>query len=291
MIAKPHRRSNVAVLMDGVLKHMAVHEWGDEKNPRVALCVHGLSRNGRDFDVLADALSKDFRVLCPDIPGRGQSDWLASTEHYSIPTYVRFINAMLIQFGVQSYDWIGTSMGGLIGMVMASGLAAPGSTMKRFVINDIGPVLEVEAIKRIASYVGLAPNFASYPELYAATRAAITTFGPLTEEQYQHMISTSCGQRADGRWEFNIDPKVGDAFRAGLAAKATDMWPLWLAVKQPTLILRGANSDLLSAATLAKMVQTHPSAIALTVAETGHAPMIFDAPTVAAVCNFLTETV
>ncbi len=286
MIAKPHRRSNVAVLMDGVLKHMAVHEWGEEKNPCVVLCVHGLSRNGRDFDVVANALSKDFRVLCPDIPGRGQSDWLARADQYSIPTYVKFINVMLTELGIQSYDWIGTSMGGLIGMVMA---VTPGSAMKRFVINDIGPVLEIEAIKRIASYVGLAPNFASYPELYAAARMAITTFGPLTEEQYQHMVSTSCWQRADGRWEFNMDPKVGDAFRAGLAAPAADMWPLWNAVKQPTLILRGANSDLLSAETLTKMVETHPDVIALTIAETGHAPMIFDEPTVTAVVDFLKE--
>ena len=118
---------------------------------------------------------------------------------------------------------------------------------------------------------------------------AITTFGPLTEEQYQHMVSTSCWQRADGRWEFNMDPKVGDAFRAGLAAPAADMWPLWLAVTQPTLILRGVNSDLLSAATLTKMVETHPNAIALTIAETGHAPMIFDEPTVSAVVDFLVE--
>lgn len=286
MIAKPHRRNNVAVLMDGVLKHMAVHEWGDEKNTRVVICVHGLSRNGRDFDVVADALSRDFRVLCPDIPGRGQSDWLANAEQYSIPTYVRFINAMLTEFGVTSYDWIGTSMGGLIGMVMA---ATPGSVMKRFVINDIGPVLEKEAINRIAGYVGLAPNFASYPELYEAARMAITTFGPLTEEQYQHMVSTSCWQRADGRWEFNMDPKVGDAFRSGLAAPTADMWPLWLAVKQPTLILRGVNSDLLSAATLARMIETHPNARALTIADTGHAPMIFDAPTVNAVVSFLHE--
>ena len=287
MIAKPHRRSNVAVLMDGVLKHMAVHEWGDEKNPRVVLCVHGLSRNGRDFDVLADALSKDFRVLCPDIPGRGHSDWLASAAQYSIPTYLRFINAMLTEFGIQTYDWVGTSMGGLIGMVMAAGAGAPGAAMRRLVINDIGPVLEIEAINRIASYVGLAPNFATYQELYAATRMAITTFGPLTDEQYHHMVGTSCWQRPDGRWEFKMDPKVGEAFRSGLATPAADMWPLWLALKQPTLILRGAHSDLLSAATLTKMAETHPNARALTIADTGHAPMIFDAPTVNAVVHFL----
>ncbi len=291
MIARPHRRSSVAVPMDGVLKHMAVHEWGDEKNLRVVVCVHGLSRNGRDFDVLADALSKDFRVLCPDVPGRGQSDWLASTEQYSIPTYLRFMNTMLTEFGIKSYDWVGTSMGGLIGMLMAAGAGAgagaAGPAMKRFVINDIGPMLETEAIKRIASYVGLMPNFASYPELYAAARTAITTFGPLTDEQYHHMVSTSCWQRADGRWEFNMDPKVGDAFRLGLATPAADLWPLWLALKQPTLILRGANSDLLSAETVTKMVATHPQAMALTIADTGHAPMIFDAPTINAVVAFL----
>jgi len=265
---------------------MAVHEWGDANNPRVVVCVHGLSRNGRDFDVLADALSSDYRVLCPDVPGRGESDWFASADHYTIPHYIKAMNAMLTEFGVQTYDWVGTSMGGLIGMVMA---ATPGSKMRRFVINDIGPVIERASLDRIASYVGKTPLFPAYMSLFDAVQPINVTFGPLTDEQKHHMVKTSVQERGDGQWEFKTDPKIGDAFRAGLKQPAADMWPLWGAVKQPILILRGVNSDLLSAATLEKMLATHPDARAITIADTGHAPMIMDAPTVNSVKQFLLQ--
>ena len=286
MIPKPHRRSNVAVPIDGVLKHMAVHEWGDEKNPRVVICVHGLSRNGRDFDVLADALAGNFRVLCPDVPGRGESDWLASAEQYAIPVYARFMSAMIRDLGVRHYDWVGTSMGGLIGTIMA---VTPGSSMRRFVINDVGPVIERVALDRIAQYVGRNPLYASYTALFEATQPFLATFGPLTDEQKHHMVGTSVQKRPDGQWEYKMDPKIGDAFRATLAAPDVDLWPLWAAVKQPALILRGVHSDLLSVATLEKMLAAHPDARALTLANTGHAPMIMDAPTVNAVTEFLTS--
>ena len=288
MIPKPPRKSNVAMPIDGVLKHMAVNEWGDAKNPRVVICVHGLSRNGRDFDVLADALSRDFRVLCPDVPGRGESDWLATSEQYAIPVYAQFMTAMLTEFGVGAYDWVGTSMGGLIGVMMA---VVPGSKMRRFVINDVGPVIERVALDRISMYVGRNPLYASYTDLFAAARPFLATFGPLDDEAQQHMIGTSVQRRADGQWEYKMDSKIGDAFRATLAAPDVDLWPLWAAVKQPALILRGVNSDLLSAATLEKMLTMHPTARAITIADTGHAPMIMDAPTVAAVRDFLLEAV
>ena len=290
MIPKPHRRSNVAFTVDGVLKHMAVHEWGDKKSSRVVICVHGLSRNGRDFDVLAEALASDFRVLCPDVPGRGESDWFASAEHYTIPHYIQAMNAMLTEFGVQTYDWVGTSMGGLIGIVMASSSSgATGSKMRRFVINDIGPVIERVSLDRIASYVGKTPLFPNYMTLFEALQPINATFGPLTDEQKHHMVKTSVQERPDGQWEFKTDPKIGDAFRAGLKLTATDMWPLWDAIKQPMLILRGVNSDLLSAATLEKMVATHPDARAVTIVHTGHAPMIMDDPTINAVKQFLLQ--
>lgn len=290
MIPKPHRRSNVAFPVDGVLKHMAVHEWGDKKSSRVVICVHGLSRNGRDFDVLAEALASDFRVLCPDVPGRGESDWFASAEHYTIPHYVQAMNAMLTGFGVQTYDWVGTSMGGLIGIMMASSSSgSTGSKMRRFVINDIGPVIERVSLDRIASYVGKTPLFPNYMALFEAVQPINATFGPLTDEQKHHMVKTSVQERPDGQWEFKTDPKIGDAFRAGLKLTATDMWPLWDAIKQPMLILRGVNSDLLSAATLEKMVATHPDARAITIAHTGHAPMIMDEPTINAVKQFLLQ--
>ena len=286
MIPKPHRRTNVAFPVDGVLKHMAVHEWGDAKNPRVVVCVHGLSRNGRDFDLLADALASDYRVLCPDVPGRGESDWFASVDHYAMPTYLQGINAMLTEFGVQAYDWVGTSMGGLFGMVMA---ATPASKMRRFVINDIGPVIERTSLERIAGYVGKTPLFPTYMALFDAIQPINAPFGPLTDEQKHHIVKTSVQERADGQWEFKTDPKIGDAFRAGLAQPSADMWPLWSAIKQPVLILRGVSSDLLSAATLQKMVATHPDARAITIADTGHAPMIMDEATVNAVKQFLLQ--
>ena len=286
MIPKPHRRSSVAFPVDGVLKHMAVHERGHAKNSRVVVCAHGLSRNGRDFDVLADALASDYRVLCPDVPGRGESDWFASADHYTIPNYIQAMNAMLTEFGVQTYDWVGTSMGGLIGMVMA---ATPGSKMRRFVINDIGPVIERVSLERIASYVGKTPLFPTYMSLFDAVQPINVTFGPLTDEQKHHMVKTSVQVRPDGQWEFKTDPKIGDAFRAGLAQSAADMWPIWGALKQPILILRGVNSDLLSAATLEKMVATHPDARAITIADTGHAPMIMDEPTINSVKQFLLQ--
>ena len=266
---------------------MVVHDWGDERSSNVVVCVHGLSRNGRDFDVMADVLAKNYRVLCPDIPGRGESDWLATADQYVIPGYVVAIRAMLVELGVQRYDWIGTSMGGLIGMMMAFSGGGHTSAMKKFVINDVGPEIEREALLRIAAYMKRPPTFASFPDLFAATLPAILPFGPMSDEQRQHVVRTSCQQRTDGLWEFKADPKIGEAFVAGLTQPPTDLWPLWQSLTQPTLVLRGANSDLLSEATLAKMIATRANVQSLTLADTGHAPMMMDAPTVGRIAEFL----
>jgi pimeloyl-ACP methyl ester carboxylesterase len=284
MIPTPHRKRSIAFTINDQTRHMAVHEWGEPRNPRVLVCVHGLSRNGRDFDVIADALCNEYRVLCPDIPGRGESDWLASADQYVIPNYVIAVRAMLHDLGVQRYDWIGTSMGGLIGMMFAAGAI---STMRRFVLNDVGPVIEREALVRIAQYVGRAPLFPDYPSLFAASQPAIEPFGPLSEEQRHHIIQTSCQKRVDGQWEFKADPKIGDAFRAALAAPPVDLWPLWESIMQPTLILRGAFSDLLSPDTVETMLRTHLHSQAVTIANTGHAPMMMDASTTVRIKKFL----
>jgi pimeloyl-ACP methyl ester carboxylesterase len=284
MIAQPLRKHTIAFALGDQIRHMVVHDWGNPKSARVLVCVHGLSRNGRDFDVIANALSSEYRVLCPDIPGRGESDWLASVEQYALPSYVIAVKAMLHDLGVQRFDWIGTSMGGLIGMVFA---AEPVSSMRRFVINDVGPYIERAALDRIAQYVGRAPLFADYPSLFAAAQESIAPFGPLSEEERHHIVRTSCQQRADGQWEFKADPKIGDAFRAGLAAPEIDLWPLWEAIMQPTLILRGSYSDLLSQETVEKMLRTHLHSQAVTIANTGHAPMLMDEPTIARIKKFL----
>jgi pimeloyl-ACP methyl ester carboxylesterase len=286
VIPKPPRKLHVDVpTIGGETRRMAVHDWGDITNQRVLVCVHGLSRNGRDFDVIADVLSKHYRVLCPDVMGRGESDWYATAAEYAIPNYAAAMLKMLSDLAIKQYDWIGTSMGGLIGMALA---AMPGSGMRKFIINDIGAEIERAALERIAIFLkARAPRFPDYMTLFAAAQIGIEPFGPLTDEQRHHIISTSCRRSEDGFWEFKSDPKIGEAFVAGLAAPPVDLWPLWKSIKQATLIVRGEHSDLLSIATLQKMLDSHSNAKAVTIAETGHAPMLMDASTISSIEHFL----
>ncbi len=270
---------------------MHVHDWGDLRNPEVVVCVHGLTRNGRDFDLLAQHLSSRYRVLCPDVPGRGESDWLPSVADYCIPVYARSMQQMLVQEGIERCHWVGTSMGGLIGLAWA---ALPDTPLQSFVINDVGPEIERAALERIAGYIRARPSFATYPELFAAAFPAILPFGPLTDEQRHHLIRTSCERRADGRWHFRTDPKIGEAFVAALAQPSVDLWPLWQAwsaLARPTLILRGEHSDLFSPACMQRMLKMHPKAQALVVRDTGHAPMLMDEPTIQAIADFLSHAV
>jgi pimeloyl-ACP methyl ester carboxylesterase len=292
MIPKPPRKLHVDVPASGVradgsnqTRRMAVHDWGEITNPRVLVCVHGLSRNGRDFDIIADALSDRYRVLCPDVIGRGESDWYATASEYGIPNYVAAMQAMLNALAIREYDWIGTSMGGLIGMVMG---ASPSSGMRRFVINDVGPEIERVALERIAVYMSMRPpTFPDYMSLFNAAQTAIAPFGPLSDEQKHHIIATSCRKRDDGLWEFKTDPKIGEAFVSGLKAPAVDLWPVWSSIKAKTLIFRGRHSDLLSESTINKMLSIARFSGAITVEDTGHAPMLMDAPTIAQVREFL----
>jgi pimeloyl-ACP methyl ester carboxylesterase len=286
MIPKPPRRFHVDVLTpDNDTRRMAVHDWGEITNQNVLICVHGLSRNGRDFDVIADALSDRYRVLCPDVIGRGESDWYATVAEYAIPNYVAAMTKMLADLAIKKYDWIGTSMGGLIGMVMAS---LPDSGMHKFVINDVGPEIERAALERIAVYMSVrAPTFPDYMSLFNAAQVAITPFGPLTDEQKHHIVSTSCRRREDGQWEFNSDPKIGEAFVAGLKFPPVDLWLIWNNISIPTLVLRGRTSDLLSESTLNKMTSIAPLSMAITVEATGHAPMLMDDETIRAIREFL----
>jgi pimeloyl-ACP methyl ester carboxylesterase len=285
MIPKPPRKLSFPYRRAGAQKQMVFHEWGDAGNPRVLVCVHGLSRNGRDFDVFAAALSAHYRVLCPDVPGRGESAWFDRATDYNIPVYVEIIQKILTEHEITHYDWVGTSMGGLIGMMLA---ALPGSGMQKFVINDVGPEIERAALERIGVYMGMRlPAFDSFDALLHAALPAIASFGPLTESQQRHLVRTSCAKDELGKWHFNNDPKIGQAFVTTLAAPPVDLWPLWRAVRQPTLILRGEHSDLLSPTTLARMLSEKKNAQAKTIANTGHAPMLMDAETIELVRAFL----
>lgn len=264
---------------------VAYHEWGDPTNPRVAICAHGLSRNGRDFDVLAEALASTHRVLAVDMPGRGQSDWLANPDDYIFPTYLSTLTALIARSGADTVDWIGTSMGGLLGMVIAAQAHTP---IARLVINDVGPAIEAEALTRIGTYLGMNPDFATYAEMTACVRAISAPFGALTDAQWDHLTRSSVRQRADGRWAFSYDPGIAIPFRNATRA---DLWPLWDAIRCPTLLLHGVDSDLLSAATAQAMTQRGPKAQLIEFAGVGHAPALLDQDQIAPIVAFVRSAV
>ena len=261
---------------------VAYYEWGDPANPRVVVCVHGLTRNGRDFDVLAEALAATHRVLAVDIPGRGVSDWLADPNDYIFPVYLTALAALLARSGADTVDWVGTSMGGLLGIVLA---AQPNTPITRLVVNDVGPTIEVAALNRIGSYLGMNPSFATFAESDAYVRAISAPFGALTDAQWDHLTRVSVHQRPDGRYGFRYDPGIAVPFRT--ASTPTDLWPLWDAIRCPTLLLRGAVSDLLSAATAQAMSERGPKAQLIEFAGVGHAPALMSDEQIAPILAFL----
>ncbi|MBK9702935.1 MAG: alpha/beta hydrolase [Betaproteobacteria bacterium] len=284
LTATEPRRAHLCSLSAHGFHRVNYWDWGDPGNPRVAICVHGLARNGRDFDVLAEALSPTHRVLAVDMPGRGDSEWLADANDYGFPTYLTTLTALIARSGADTVDWIGTSMGGLLGMAMA---AQPGSPIARLVVNDVGPVIEAEALARIATYLGLDPTFASLAEGERYIRTVSAPFGALTDEQWRHLTASNVRERADGRWGLAYDPGIAVPFRA--APAPSDLWGLWDAIRCPTLLLRGAESDLLSAATAAAMRSRGPRPAVIEFPGVGHAPMLLDAAQTAPVVAFLRE--
>jgi pimeloyl-ACP methyl ester carboxylesterase len=245
------------------------YEWGDAANPRVVICVHGVGRNARDFDVVGEALAPTHRVLAVDMPGRGNSDWLADPRDYTFPTYLTTLTALISRSGAEEVDWIGTSMGGLLGMVVA---AQPKSPIRRLVINDVGPQIEAVALARIGGYFGQDPTFATYAEIEAYIRDISAPFGPLTDKQWEFMTHTNVRERADGRWGLAYDPGIAVPFRQ--APAPPDLWPVWDAIKCPTLVLHGAQSDLLSSEVAQQMTQRGPKPRVIEFAGVGHAPML-----------------
>ena len=286
-IAATPRLRHVQCLDARGLHRMAYHEWGDPANPRVLVCVHGLTRQGRDFDVLAQALCGHYRVVCPDVVGRGHSDWLADPAGYAIPSYVADMVTLLARLDAQSVDWVGTSMGGLIGMGLAS---LSGSPIRRLVLNDVGPTIEYDALVRIGSYVGVPAHWASLEEAAGALWAISQGFGPHSREQW--LALTQPQLRPDGLgFKPHYDPAIGLAFRAITPALAQAgealLWQSFGRIGCPVLALRGTDSDLLSAQTLALMRQRHPCLVAHEFAGVGHAPTLVQPDQVAVVRDFL----
>ena len=256
-------------------------EWGDRDNPRVLVCVHGLTRCGRDFDYLAERLADAYRVVCPDIAGRGRSDWLADKADYGYPQYCADVAGMLAALGAESVDWVGTSMGGILGMILA---AQPRTPVGKLVLNDVGCVVPKAALERIATYVGRAPAFDSLEALEEAMRS-VSPFGRLTPAQWGHLAIHVARRDDSGKWRFRYDPGSAMPFRAG-ALTDVDLRAFWSAVRGPALVVRGEQSDLLTPEILREML-SRPGTESLVVPDAGHAPALMDASQVAAVRAFL----
>ncbi|HSE02388.1 MAG TPA: alpha/beta hydrolase [Burkholderiales bacterium] len=249
-------------------------EWGEPDAERLAICVHGLTRNCRDFDFLAQALLPEFRVICPDVAGRGRSDWLPAKEDYGYPQYCADITALIARITAgarqRKIHWFGTSMGGILGMLLAS---RPNSPIERLVLNDVGAVIPKAAQERIGTYLGRDPRFRSLDELEALVRMVSASFGPLTDAQWRHLTVHGATQHEDGTWGFRYDPGIAIPFRKQPLADV-DLWQYWDAITCPTLILRGAQSDLLLKETAAAMTGRGPRPQLVEFAGVGHAPML-----------------
>ena len=200
-------------------------DWGDKAGERVVICAHGLSRNCRDFDFLAAALADHLRVVCPDTAGRGRSDWLANKNDYAYPQYLADINALLGRITAHcdqpAIYWVGTSMGGILGMLLA---ALPGSPIRKLVINDVGPVIPAASLQRIGAYLGHDPRFKSYAELEAWVRTISAPFGALTDAQWHHLVIHGARQHDNGDWGMSYDPDIAMPFRQ-VTTEDIDLWP------------------------------------------------------------------
>jgi pimeloyl-ACP methyl ester carboxylesterase len=257
------------------LHRMAYWEWGDPCSRRVLVCVHGLSRQGRDFDHLAADLCGSYRVICPDVVGRGQSDWLTDPQGYAIPAYVADMVTLLARLDAEVVDWVGTSMGGLIGLGLA---ALPGSPLRRLVLNDVGPTIEPVSLARIGKYLGVPASYGSLEEAADAMWAISRSFGPHSREQWLRLSAPQL--RSDGQGGFvpRYDPAIAVPFKALTPELAklgeAALWAAYDRLSLPTLLLRGAESDLLSPHTAQQMTERGPRAQLHEFLGVGHAPTL-----------------
>ena len=270
--------------------HVAYTEWGSE-SPELptVICVHGYTRNGRDFDALASYLSLHQRhVFCPDIVGRGDSSWLKKHHHYNFPQYVADMNALIARTRAQHIDWIGTSMGGIIGMMLA---ALPNSPIRRLILNDVGPQIPIHGLRRLAKYIGNEPNFKSMDEAKEYFKANYKEFGIRNEDQWTTFTEHSVEQRAPNVFAVKVDPgvknpkstlqMVSDFFHhphrslEGILYDV-DLWAVWKKIRCPVLVIHGVHSDLLTTPIIKRMQRSHEHTYLYEIENAGHAPALLD---------------
>ncbi len=282
------RRKSVQCISPTGLHAMSYKEWGDPLNPKVLVCVHGVTRVAEDFDSLAVALCNEYRVVCPDVVGRGYSGRLRNPMHYQIPQYVSDMVSLLARLDAQTVHWFGTSMGGLIGMSLAS---LPDNPIKKLILNDVGPVLNPDALARIGDYIGQDVRFDSFEEAQAYIKAISISFGPHSEAQWEKLARDVLRQNEQGQWVRHYDLGLAQPIKAStpeLAAIAqTMLWAAYDAISCPTLLVRGAESDLLTAESAQAMTQRGPRARLVEFAGVGHAPTFVQPDQIAVAVDFL----
>lgn len=281
---------SVQCLSPAGLHNMVYKEWGDPKNPKVLVCVHGVTRVSDDFDNLAATLCDEYRVVCPDIVGRGRSDWLRDPAHYVIPQYMRDMVTLLARLDVETVDWVGTSMGGLIAIPLA---ALPGNPIRKLVLNDVGPALDMTSLVTIADYIGHDLRWPTYDDAETYVRAISVPFGPHTDAEWQRLAKSVLRQLDDGQWTRHYDLRLAEPFRHAyfddvIGSEAT-LWQQYDAITTPTLLLRGANSGLLMAQTAQAMSQRGPRAKVVELEGVGHAPTLMHEDQITIVKDFLLD--
>ncbi|MEY3629856.1 MAG: hypothetical protein RLY91_1622 [Pseudomonadota bacterium] len=288
---------------------MAYWEWGDPHNDNVVLCVHGLTRTGRDFDVLAQALSQRYRVVCPDVVGRGLSDRLSQPMFYAVPQYTSDMVTLIGRLQPARLSWVGTSMGGLIGLAYAGLLAAAatqapkplparvakplpltGMRLDRLVLNDVGPHIEPASLARIGQYVGEAVSFDSFEQAVQYVQQTAASFGPHSPEQWA-VLTRHTYIEQDGKWIKHYDLALSEPFKTMTPEAAAQgeayLWSAFDSLRCPTLVVRGNDSDLLSEHTLSQMLSRNKNAQAVRMIGVGHAPTLMATDQVRCIVNFL----
>ena len=266
---------------------LCYREWGRKTARHTVVCVHGLTRIGRDFDPLAAELSKQYRVICPDVVGRGKSDWLKDHRNYNFLQYCADMNALLARLEVEEVHWVGTSMGGLIGLMLS---AVEGTPVRSLVLNDVGPELRHSELLRLGSYVGRTTAFDDFESLTDYYSSTYSGFGDLTRKQWEEMATYSSVER-DGQYHLHYDPKLGDAFRSSYSFMHFNLWKYWNTIKCPTLTFRGERSSFLTPVTVRKMKERGPGTECIEVPNVGHAPMLNSKSEIQSIKNFIAAAI
>ena len=281
---QPEIKEFAVNLPDAEPHRLSYAEWGS--GSRLLVCVHGLTRNGRDFDWVAQALASDYKVICPDMPGRGKSDWLKNPVLYNNNYYVEIVKALVAALGFEQVDWLGTSMGGLMGMIAA---ATTPKLIRKMVLNDIGPYIDAVGMRRIGSYIKGEVKFPTREAAQARMREIYAPFH-LSENDWPHMFEFGLRQTTDGEWSFNHDPNLGAVFKDKdgnlLEIGEFDLWRIWEAIKIPVLVLRGVTSDILSREVAQRML-LRPQTQLVEFAGYGHVPPLINNEQIEVVRKFL----